>query len=99
MVMVPESWDACLWRCIIHFRFYNSNDLIIPIPVGLISTTFFGGEGLGCPPSKIGPNWARKVLETVFESSQKIIGGIIYTQNVRNAFYLAKNAVKNQQFC
>ena len=32
------------------------------------------------PPSKIGPDWVRKVLKAVLESSQKIIGGFIYSK-------------------
>ena len=56
-----------------------------------------GGEGGASDniPFKIDINLARKVLKTVLESSQKIMGGIVYTQN---AFYLAKNAVRNQTF-
>ena len=54
---------------------------------------------IGCPPPfKIGQNLARKVLKTVLENSQNH-GGNIYTQNVKNAFYLAKSVVKNQTFC
>ena len=55
-----------------------------PIPDGpnyqLLSV---GGGALDAPTPKIGPNLARKVLKTVLESSQKIMGGNIYTQNVK----------------
>ena len=60
------------------------------IPVGLIFDYFlWGWVGIGClPPSKISPNWARKVLKTVLETSQKIMGGIKYTQNVKKCHLL-----------
>ena len=54
-----------------------------PISVGLIFDDF-----LCPPPSKIGPNWARKILKTYLESSQKIMGGIIYTQNAKKCHLL-----------
>ena len=51
-----------------------------PIPMGLIFNYF--RIGLDAPPSKIGPNQARKLLKTVLESSQKMMGCIICTQKV-----------------
>ena len=63
--------------------------LFNPISVGLIFDNFLWGKASDAlPPSKIGPNWARKVLKTVLESSQKIMGGITYTQNVKKRHLL-----------
>ena len=68
-----------------EYMFWSFN----PISVSLIFDNFLGwGGGIGCPPSKIGPNWARKVLKTVLESSQKIMGGITHTKNVKKCHLL-----------
>ena len=54
--------------------------------------------GLDAPPSKIGPNQARKLLKTVLESSKKSWGVLHLLKMSKNAIYLAKNAFKNQTF-
>ena len=61
------------------------------------STTFCRGGST--PPSNFGPNWARKILETVLESSQKVREGISLTKNPKNAVNPAKNGRQNLSFC
>ena len=70
-----------------NIRFRKEVKIIIVVDKCLDSLTlifdyFLWGEGA------IGNNWARKVLKAVLESSQKIMGGVILTQNVKKCHLL-----------
>ena len=101
-----EGRPPCFWRWTSPWSIQWSlckvfDELFNPIPVGLIFYYFLLGWGhwMTPPPSKIGPNWARKVLHTVLETSQKIMGGDhICSKWQKKALYLAKTAIKNQMF-
>ena len=39
---------------------------------------------LSTPPTNFGPNWARKILKTVLESSQKMSLGLLSARKTKN---------------
>ena len=86
IIMMIENWSFQKKKIISKFIYLTMILRILnPFSVGLIFDNFLWGVGggIGCTPSKIGPNWGRKNLKTYLESSQKIMRGIIYTQNAK----------------